>query len=428
MHNSDGPTMFQPNPVNSQPSLDGDNDANATDVDKRRHHDQASHYLLENSPHPALEQGSDAARRQQQVAANDNGRLGDGNRDNAAMTPSKRAIYPSDSQFINAKSIPMHSTKNGNHRDGENDTMMNIDVVASSSTARVKTEPKEEEEKDNYTNLSDDDSNTDENDQQSTIITTIPTLETYIPKPPTYTKINTIPFAELCRRLELLWNLRFRKTKVSKEKQMGECLLPHAMRTWLDTCGDSPYPYLRLILPDHDSARPHTGMKEARVAETWWKALGLTKGSMHCKQIVNYRNPDIIKNETSRGDLSCVIMDVMKERSMHTGKGSKLTVGEVNEWLDVLVDIVKDRYGMATTTTSTSTSEADQNNNNGGEEGGGVEKSKWRKELEKVVTMNSKAGKHDKYVKMVEKLIQKNLNVSESVLFVMMCLIVWCDL
>ena len=175
---------------------------------------------------------------------------------------------------------------------------------------------------------------------------------------------------------------------MAKVDQIGY-LLPKAMKDKMDSSGGSPYPYLRLILPEHDSARPHTGLKASKIAESWAKALGQTKGSKIHSQLSGYRNGKLIKNKDSVGDLSCVVRDVMNERQ--PGSGSKLTVGEINEWLDVLVDVVKDRFDMPTVKP--------------------VEKSKWRKQLEKTVRSGKKG---DKYAALVEKLINKNLSVSDS--------------
>ena len=161
------------------------------------------------------------------------------------------------------------------------------------------------------------------------------------------------------------------------------------MKDKMDESKGSPYPYLRLILPEHDSARPHTGLKASKIAETWVKALGQTKGSKIHSLLTGYRNGKLIKNKDSVGDLSCVVRDVMNERQ--PGSGSKLTVGEINEWLDVLVDVVKDRFDMPTVKP--------------------VEKSKWRQQLEKTVRSGKKG---DKYAALVEKLINKNLSVSDS--------------
>ena len=201
--------------------------------------------------------------------------------------------------------------------------------------------------------------------------------------------------------LEAIWNLRLGKKKGIPKAERIKYLLPDSMWNKMKETGGSPYPYLRLLLPDHDSARPHTGMKESKVAETWAKALGCNKGHKIHTLLTGYRNGKLIGSDpitkananNSIGDLSCVLMDIMKYRA--PGSGSKLTVGEMNEWLDVLVDVVKDRFDMPTEEPT--------------------EKSKWRKSLEKAIRsgpLGAKKGKGDIYRDLVEKLIHKNLSVS----------------
>ena len=239
----------------------------------------------------------------------------------------------------------------------------------------------------NNNNLSDDEGmQTNEFDDDNA---EIPTLETYIPREPSYDKANAIPFVQVCQRLEYLWKVRLNaKKRILTKQQKLEILLPDALKQYLE--GGSPFPYLRLILAEHDSSRPHTGLKEARIAETWAKAMGCDSGSEAYKQLKGFREPTIIKNPNSVGDLSCVVQDVMTERL--PASGSKLTVGEVNEWLDVLVEIVKDKFGMAV---------EDK-----------IEKSAWRKTLEKAILMKKSAKKHEQYSILVEKLIDKNMSVS----------------
>ncbi|KAL7548623.1 hypothetical protein ACHAWF_011897 [Thalassiosira exigua] len=235
------------------------------------------------------------------------------------------------------------------------------------------------------TNETDDEGCDDDDDDSSR---DIPTLETYVPREPSHAKANDILFSTLCARLERLCQWWTRKKKQSKRAKMAY-LLPDSVKSYLG--GGSPYPLLRLILPDHDSGRPHTGMKEARIGEAWARALGLRKASGHYKIIANYCDPRLVTNPTSVGDVSRVIMDVVAERA--AGRGSKLTVGEVNEWLDVLVDAAKDRIG-----TSSSTNE-------------GAERSPWRRSLERAAGGIGK--KQDKYARLVEKLVEKELSPVE---------------
>jgi hypothetical protein len=56
------------------------------------------------------------------------------------------------------------------------------------------------------------------------------------------------------------------------------------------------------------------------------------------------------------------------------GGGSKLMVGDVNEWLDVLVDFVKDKFGMTIESRA--------------------KKSIWQKSLQKAVASKNAAKKY----------------------------------
>jgi hypothetical protein len=399
-------SMFQPSPVKSSSLLAENDDVHDDDTDEKDGRAAAGErssplsssqlYVLSNCPHPALDGlllnakpilCADGSIKQQNDESH-HGKVEE-------APPSARPYYAADSEFV-------HSSP----------TSRRIDIKSKVKIEQAEDELGEDDHDENESrnaNYSDDD-NDDDDDASTTEL--IPTLETYIPREPSYDKANAIPFAQVCKRLESLWNLRFttakRKVVLSKQQKL-ECLLPHALKTYLD--GGSPFPYLRLILPEHDSSRAHTGMKEARIAEVYAKAMGCDKGSVVYKQLTGFRSAHVIKNPNSVGDLSCVIADVMKERGMPSN-GSKLTVGEINEWLDVLVAAVKNRVaevaaaGMTASSTSPSSSTAAESDRSGG-------KSSWRKALEKaVLTAKETTKKYDKYAILVEKLINKNLSVS----------------
>ena len=358
--------MFHPSPVKSSSLAENGDDTTITEG-QAAEHSSASHFFVGTKPHPALNGVVLDLKRESKSASKQSDES-----HGEEEPPSKRPY-----------------SRNRSETDAEEKEVMDL-------ISNVKTEKLEEEKlADDGTgseNYSDDDYGNDDDGQIEMVSTEIPTLETYIPREPSYEKANAIPFAQVCKRLESLWNLRFTKRKVLSKQQKLECLLPHALKTYLD--GGSPFPYLRLILPEHDSSRAHTGMKEARIAEVWSKAMGCDKGTIVYKQLTGFRSAHVIKNPNSVGDLSCVIADVMKERGMPS-HGSKLTVGEVNEWLDVLVAVVKNRV------VGTASSESDR-----------VNKSSWQKALEKAVAAKETTKKYDKYAILVEKLINKNLSVS----------------
>ena len=140
-------------------------------------------------------------------------------------------------------------------------------------------------------------------------------------------------------------------------------------------------------------SRAHTGLKEAKIAQTWARALGLPKHGRHHRELTRFKDPTVVRNADSVGDLSGVVRDVVRERRPGTPR-STLTVGEANDWLDALVDVVKDTGG------SPSPAEAPP-----------VERSAWRRTLEHAVAARGPAKKQDKYVTLVEKLLEKKLSV-----------------
>lgn len=305
----------------------------------------------------------------------------------------RREWNPSDAEFANRK--PRKDVQNC--REDVPDQVRSAMDIDTNSTSDQRDLSAENSGKSSKSILKDGDATDDESSSgEEEEAGTMPTLDTYQPREPSYTKANTVPFHTLCKRLDLLWNKRRStgKKAVSKQERL-KYLLPDTLFKYLE--GGSPYPFMRLICPDHDSSRPHTGLKEATIAKVWGDAMGLLSNSKTYKKLTHYRDPEY--NGTNAGDLSVVIHQLTEERyGSGKGKGSKLTVGEINDWLDVLVDIVKDRFDMAT-------SDRDDN-------------SAWKTSLENAIGSagaGKKMKKHDRYVKLLEKLISKNLSVSADV-------------
>ena len=214
-----------------------------------------------------------------------------------------------------------------------------------------------------------DNTNTEEHDDQSTDDEQgdlgegvhLQTLDTYVEAPPDYTKANSISFKMVCDRLEQLWIQRSGKgkRKVTKQEKLAY-LMPKTLLKFLE--GGSPYPYLRLIMPASDSTRPHTGLKEAKIIQTYKQAINLPRDGKLAKSMDQWRDSNMTGKQAA-GDISLVIENVLKERMPCSG--SKLTVGEINEWLDVVALVTKTRFNMPTEEVS--------------------EKSKWRRDLEKAI-------------------------------------------
>jgi len=239
------------------------------------------------------------------------------------------------------------------------------------------------------TNFSD-----DESDAGEMYFPELPTIETFIPKAPCYEKANTVRYALICQRLDVLYRQTMKKTnsKGPTKKERLQYLLPDKLKKYIGE--GSPYPLFRLILPGHDSCRPNTGLKEATICTVWSRALRLSDNSPHFKAIHNYRNSNHVPNPRSVGVLSDVVADVIQTLQQAENKvvqASDMTVLDFNEWLDCL-NIVKNRFDMQTNDTL-------------------IGKSKWRQNLDKLTISSS--NKIEKYVSLVSALLTKKLSPLE---------------
>ena len=98
-------------------------------------------------------------------------------------------------------------------------------------------------------------------------------FETYQPPTPSYQRANELSFYTLCTRLEVLWDQHQKDSNRKKSKQtLIDFLLPRQLFHYLE--GGSPYPLLRLLMPDIDIERPHSGLKDKTIATLWAKTLG----------------------------------------------------------------------------------------------------------------------------------------------------------
>jgi hypothetical protein len=92
-------------------------------------------------------------------------------------------------------------------------------------------------------------------------------------------KINTMKFSIFCKRCEWVFQQKDRApgdekvSKASKEKIL-ETLLPiKTLNTGFGQVYWSAFPLLRLYMPEIDSSRPHTGMKEKTIAKAYIDAF-----------------------------------------------------------------------------------------------------------------------------------------------------------
>jgi len=75
----------------------------------------------------------------------------------------------------------------------------------------------------------------------------------------------------LCGIMEKLWQVKKDREYMPNDEKLNK-LLPKKLLARLN--GVIPYPILRLIMPQIDTARPNLGMQEKTIASSWSKALG----------------------------------------------------------------------------------------------------------------------------------------------------------
>ena len=181
----------------------------------------------------------------------------------------------------------------------------------------------------------------------------------YKPPEPDYSQANKLPFRSLCQRFEQVWSLK-KKRNISHRNQatkddIMQSLLPKSIISYLK--GGSPFPFLRLMVPDLDTIRPYLGMKENSLGKIWAEAIGLGPNSGDYMKLIKFTDP-IIAGPIACGDLSMAVYEVMckrfpeyihqqqpkqqgqtpinaKAKKNHKG----ITIGKINELLDQLAMI-----------------------------------------------------------------------------------------
>lgn len=136
-------------------------------------------------------------------------------------------------------------------------------------------------------------------------------------------RCNAIPFSWFCDSMEDM------ATKSGPEAKI-RCILTEWFREHL--AGESPYPVVRLILPGND-CRTRYGIKEAKMAEIYVKALKLAKEGTAAQNILEWRTN---KMSNLPEDLSEYIYSALKDRETGENSAKKHTIKDVNDVLDRL--------------------------------------------------------------------------------------------
>jgi DNA ligase-4 len=125
-----------------------------------------------------------------------------------------------------------------------------------------------------------------------------------------------------------------RKTNRRSQDEKFSLLIDESLRHYLT--GYSWFPLLRLMIPDVDTTRPHTGMKEKNIAQAWGEGFDLAPGTRPFERLLNFNDPTHF-GRTGASDLSLAVHEVVEVREM--SKGSNLTLKQINELLDELVEL-----------------------------------------------------------------------------------------
>lgn len=178
---------------------------------------------------------------------------------------------------------------------------------------------------------------------------------------PVYEAYNNLKFLRVCAVLESNYRASkglIRGRTVTRQERLNLLMKPEFLKTKFK--GQSAYPYLRLFLPDDDSARKFA-IKDRKILGMYAEALGLSKTNLPYKMMASFQNPEVLRQDPNFpqntgivGDLSRVVEYVMystsysskypeyytsdKRGAMPDGN-KKITVGEVNDLLDELAKI-----------------------------------------------------------------------------------------
>lgn len=194
------------------------------------------------------------------------------------------------------ESSESNATNDSNDRNATNDSIRPDNIVSNNTLDNC----------DYSDDNGDGNSNNDDND------------DFYKPPEPDYSRANQFAFRSLCQTFEKLWSLKrnnysSKKGKISQHEKLA-ILLPQSIVTdYLK--GGSPFPFLRLMVPDLDTVRPHLGMKENTIGKIWAEAIGLGRHSADWKKLEKFTDPIVVGSDAC-GDLSMVVYEVVSKRGL----------------------------------------------------------------------------------------------------------------
>ncbi|KAF9630396.1 DNA ligase ATP-dependent [Lasiodiplodia theobromae] len=110
---------------------------------------------------------------------------------------------------------------------------------------------------------------------------------------------------------------------------------------WRQEVGNDIYPAFRLIIPEKDRDRAMYGLKEKAIGKLLVRVLRIDKDSEDGFNLLNWKLPGQSTRVAMAGDFAGRCFDVISKRPI-LSKPGKMTIGEVNERLDMLSVVSKE--------------------------------------------------------------------------------------
>ena len=160
---------------------------------------------------------------------------------------------------------------------------------------------------------------------------------------------NKLSFSALVKVLEQVKPGGRKKQKKSNKTKVQR-LLSDNLLDLMD--GHSPFPLIRLLVPNCDRERPTYSIKEKVLAKLFCEAVGITLKSDEGLALVKFNNPQFVPVGLTNtvGDFPGVLEGILKSRGY---AGNTLTIGDVNNRLSDLaqcssgkerIDVIRSIY------------------------------------------------------------------------------------
>ena len=149
--------------------------------------------------------------------------------------------------------------------------------------------------------------------------------------------------AEAPDKFIFLANLIGNITKKGIGRQEKLDLVDEFIRDW-KASNKNIFPALRNLFPDHDTQRPASGIKEAKLASLYSQLLALPEKGENRKKLENWKDSSL--NGDKAGDFGAILKSVLKQYQQSLKKTlATLTIDGVNELIDSFLS-AKDRCAI----------------------------------------------------------------------------------